>query len=278
MGQGAGSPEARARENIDSLLREAGWLIQDVQEANVRAGRGVAIREFPLKAGFGFADYLLYVDGAVAGVVEAKKAGTTLTGVEVQAAKYSEGLPDALPAHRRPLPFLYQSTGVETRFTNGMDPDPRSRQVFTFHRPETLAEWFTSAGYGRRAPSSDEPQIAALPRPVYEARATLRARLQHMPPLITEGLWPAQVKAITNLEDSLAEGRPRALIQMSGGSGKTFTACNFIYRLIKHAGARRVLFLVDRSNLGRQTLREFQQFMTPDDGRKFTEREVASHA
>ncbi len=92
-----------------------------------------------------------------------------------------------------------------------------------------------------------------------------------MPPLVTIGLWEAQIEAITNLERSLADNRPRTLIQMATGSGKTFTAVGFIYRLIKFGGARRVLFLVDRSNLGRQTLKEFQQYVTPDDGRKFTE-------
>jgi type I restriction enzyme, R subunit len=92
-----------------------------------------------------------------------------------------------------------------------------------------------------------------------------------MPPLITGHLWQAQIEAVQNLENSLAEHRPRALIQMATGSGKTFTAVNFVYRLIKHAGARRILFLVDRGNLGDQTLKEFQQFVTPDDGRKFTE-------
>ncbi len=92
-----------------------------------------------------------------------------------------------------------------------------------------------------------------------------------MPSLNASGLWPVQERAIRNLEESLAAGRPRALVQMATGSGKTFMACNQVYRLIKHAGARRVLFLVDRSNLGRQTLREFQGFTTPDEGRKFTE-------
>ncbi|MGA3164786.1 MAG: type I restriction-modification enzyme R subunit C-terminal domain-containing protein [Terriglobia bacterium] len=101
--------------------------------------------------------------------------------------------------------------------------------------------------------------------------ATLRARLKHLPPLTGEGLWPAQERAIRGLERSLADGRPRALIQMASGGGKTFTACNFTYRLIKHAKARRILFLVDRNNLGKQAYKEFQQFATPDDGRKFTE-------
>ncbi len=247
----AEEPEAKSRQEIDRLVRAAGWIVQDVQTANLAAGRGVAIREFPLKAGHGFADYLLYVDGAAAGVVEAKKEGETLTGYEVQTEKYSVGLPDSLKAYRRPLPFCYQSTGVETRFTNLLEPDARSRQVFAFHKPETLADWLTEES---RSPES-----------------TLRARLKHLSPLSPEGLWPAQGRAIRGLERSLAEGRPRALIQMASGGGKTFTACNFSYRLIKHAMARRVLFLVDRNTLGRQTYKEFQQFATPDDGRKFTE-------
>ena len=134
-------PEQHARRNIDSALAAAGWLVQDRKHVNITAGRGVAIREFPLKSGHGFADYLLYLDGAVAGVVEAKKEGVALTGVELQTSKYSDGLPDDLPAPRRPLPFCYQSTGTETRFTNLLEPDARSRAVFSFHRPETLADW-----------------------------------------------------------------------------------------------------------------------------------------
>jgi type I restriction enzyme R subunit len=244
-------PEEKARETIDGLLTAAGWVVQDVKEANVAAGRGVAMREFPLKAGYGFADYLLYVDGAAAGVVEAKKEGETLTGYEIQTEKYSVGLPDSLKAYRRPLPFCYQSTGVETRFTNLLEPDARSRPVFAFHKPETLADWLMEES---RSPGS-----------------MLRARLKRLQPLTGEGLWPAQERAIRGLESSLAEGRPRALIQMASGGGKTFTACNFSYRLIKHAKARRILFLVDRNNLGKQAYKEFQQFATADDGRKFTE-------
>ncbi len=237
-------PEARAREKIDRLLDDAGWQVQGRDEMNLGAGRGVAVREFPLKTGF--ADYLLFVDRRAIGAVEAKAEGTPLSGIEPQSEKYSVGLLAIPPAWHTPLPFLYESTGVETFFTNGLDPEPRSRRVFAFHRPETLAAWAS------------------------EAR-TLRVRLRHLPPLITAGLWSAQIEAIANLERSLAEDRPRALIQMATGSGKTFTAVSFIYRLIKFAGARRVLFLVDRSNLGRQTLREFQQYVTRDDGRKFTE-------
>ena len=245
------TPEQLARRTIDELLSAAGWQVQDRKQADIFASRGVAIREFPLKTGFGFADYMLYVDGAAAGVVEAKKEGTTLTGVELQTTKYSEGLPESLPAPRRPLPFLYQSTGKETRFTSLLEPEARSRRTFAFHRPETLGAWLM-----------EETQHPG---------STVRARLKHLPQLITDNLWPAQVRAICGLEKSLADARPRSLIQMATGSGKTFTACNFTYRLIKHANARRVLFLVDRRTLGRQTLKEFQQFVTPDDGRKFTE-------
>jgi len=138
------TPEAAAREKIDALLQAAGWCVQDEGDANLGAARGVALREFPLKKGHGFADYLLYVDRKAVGVIEAKKEGETLTGVKVQATRYSDGIPDFVPAWVRPLPFLYQSTGVETRFTSRLDPEPRSRRVFQFHRPETLVDWVPS--------------------------------------------------------------------------------------------------------------------------------------
>ena len=133
------TPEAKARQTIDALLVQAGWHVCDMADANIHAARGVALREFPLNPGFGCADYLLYIDGRAAGVIEAKKAGSTLTGVEVQSARYAKGLPEALPAWLRPLPFSYESTGIETHFTQGLDPQPRARSVFAFHRPETLA-------------------------------------------------------------------------------------------------------------------------------------------
>jgi type I restriction enzyme R subunit len=246
-----GRPEDRARINIDRLLTGAGWIIQNRDSINIEARRGIAIREFLLATGYGFADYLLYVDGYAVGVVEAKKAGEPLTEVEIQTDRYSEGLPSNLPAPRRPLPFCYQSTGIETRFTNLLEPDARSRPVFGFHRPETLAAW--------------------LEADLKNAGSGLRNRLRIMPPLAREGLWDHQHRVIVNLERSLAQNRPRALIHMTMGSGTTFTACNFIYRLISHAGARRVVFVVDRRTLGRQALNEFQQFTIPGDGRKFTE-------
>lgn len=265
------TPEDQAREHIDQTLEQAGWKVQDYKNANLGAGRGVVLRNFPLQSGHGFADYLLYLDGKAAGVVEAKKEGFPLIGVEIQSVKYSEGLSPHLPAHVRPLPFLYQSTGIETRFTNGLDPEPRSRQTFAFHKPDMLAEWLDNAGVKSQA--SIRNDLAALKGEPYRI-STLRERFKQLSdahPLVTTGLWPAQVTAINNLEKSLAQDRPRALIQMATGSGKTFTAINFIYRLIKFAGVRRVLFLVDRGNLGDQTLKEFQQYVSPYNNFKFTE-------
>ena len=264
------TPEEQARVNIDRSLEQAGWVVQDADSVNLYASAGVAVREFSLKPGHGRADYLLYVNKRAAGVIEAKPEGSTLSGVEVQSGKYSTGLPDNLPAHRRPLPFLYESTGAETQFTNGMDPEPRSRPVFSFHTPATLSEWIGSTHPGPGT-SGKGPTLVSAPPADFLLSHNLRQRLKIMPPLNTAGLWPVQETAIRNLEESLAAGRPRSLVQMATGSGKTFMACNQVYRLVKHAGARRVLFLVDRSNLGRQTLREFQGFTTPDEGRKFTE-------
>jgi type I restriction enzyme R subunit len=257
-------PEALARKEIDAALAAAGWIVQDFAGMNLHAGKGIAVREFPLAPGYGFADYLLYVDGKAVGVIEAKKPGTTLSGVEPQSKQYSEGLPEGLPAPIRPLPFLYQSTGDETQFTNGLDPEPCSRPVFWFHRPEALAEWLA-------AEPVFLPEIGGKPDPLSLRPASLRLRLQTLPTLEPTGLRAAQALAIQNLERSLRENRPRALIQMATGSGKTIAAISEFYRLIKYGDAKRILFLVDRDNLGKQAYRELQAWVTPDDGRKFSE-------
>jgi len=238
------TPEEQAREHINTLLKAAGWKVQDKASVNLAAARGVAVCELSFKTGE--PDYTLFVDHMAIGTVEAKPEGHSLIGVEEQSSKYVKGVPAGIPAWKNPLPFCYESTGTETRFTNLLDPEPRSRDVFSFHQPGTLLEWV-------------------------QQDKQLNGRLRELPPLVTDHLWPAQTMAITKLEESFAQNRPRALIQMATGSGKTFTAVNFTYRLVKHAHARRVLFLVDRGNLGDQTLKEFQQFITPDDGRKFTE-------
>jgi type I restriction enzyme R subunit len=237
------TPEQLARLKIDGLLKAAGWVVQDMADFNKSAAMGVAVREFQLPAGP--CDYLLFIDGKAAGVIEAKKMGVTLTGVSDQSEKYMNKLPD-IARWSDNLLFDYESTGVETLFRDMRDPEPRSRHVFAFHKPETLHAWL-------------------------QEDTTLRGRLAHMPELDKTGLRDCQIDAITGLEASLAKDKPRSLIQMATGAGKTFTACSFSYRLLKYAKAKRILFLVDRKNLGNQTLREFQNFTPPGTAHKFNE-------
>lgn len=238
------TPEQRARVTIDALLVAAGWKVQDRDDLDLGAGVGVAVREYPLPAGP--CDYLLFIDRKAAGVIEAKPEGVTLTGVAEQAETYMAALPAGLASWAPELILDYESTGTETLFRDLRDPDARSRHVFAFHRPETLK--------------------ASL-----ESDTTLRARLRTLPPLETVGLRACQIEAIAGLETSLARNDPRALIQMATGAGKTFTAASAVYRLLEHGKAKRVLFLVDRNNLGRQTLKEFQGYRPPGTGRLFPE-------
>ncbi|MGA8351205.1 MAG: DEAD/DEAH box helicase family protein [Isosphaeraceae bacterium] len=200
------NPEDRARQDFDRQLGQCGWVVQDKGQMNISAALGVAVREFPMLTGE--VDYLLYVSGKAIGVLEAKPKGHPLIGVETQASKYSGALPPAVPAYKSPLPFAYESTGTVTQFTNLLEPDARSREVFTFHRPEELL----------RLVSLD---------------AQVRGKLKALPALDSSKLWSVQKRAIENLERSLAKNNPRSLIQMATGSGKTFTAVNACYRLIK---------------------------------------------
>jgi type I restriction enzyme, R subunit len=245
------TPEQKARENIDRQLTATGWLVQDHKAMNLAAGSAIAVREFPLDTGP--VDYLLYAGGKVIGVIEAKPEGHTLKGVEIQNRKYVLGVPSTLPAWRRPPPFAYESTGTVTQFTNGLEPYARSREVFTFHRPDELV------------------RMAGLEEQV-------RGRLRELPALASERLWPVQRQTIENLETSLAKGHPRALIQMATGSGKTFTAAAFCERLIRFAGAKRILFLVDRNTLGDQAFDEFQRYTSPYNGYRFTDEYPVQHA
>lgn len=244
------TPEQLSRRKIDELLRAAGWVIQDVADFNRKAAVGVAVREFPLPAGP--CDYLLFVAGKAAGVIEAKRTGATLSGVADQSDKYMAKLPSHLATWDSRLIFDYESTGDETFFRNTRDPRPRSRRVFAFHKPETIHEWL-------------------------KASQTLRSGLREMPVLDERGLRDCQIDAIKGLEQSLAQDRPRSLIQMATGAGKTFTACTFSHRLITYAGAKRILFLVDRNNLGDQTLKEFQNFTPPGSAHRFTDTYIVQH-
>lgn len=248
--------EQRARALIDRQLTAAGWVVQDRRDLNLFAGQGIAVREVVMKPGHGRVDYLLYVDKAVVGVIEAKPQGTPLSGVEWQSAMYAQGLPPevrlkALTKDGR-LPFVFEASGNETHFTNGFDPEPRARAIFNLPKPGTLARTIRAA---------DENDAA-----------TWRGKVLDLPDLDTAPLRPAQITAINGIEQSLAEQRfDRSLVQMATGAGKTYTAVTESYRLLKWGGFNRILFLVDRNNLADQTLAEFQNYRTPDDGRRFTE-------
>lgn len=245
------TPEQFAREKIDAVLEAAGWVLQDMKDFNRNASLGVAVREFPLNDKKE-CDYLLFIEGKAAGVIEAKKSGVTLSGVAEQSEGYMMALPEHVAQWDTILRFDYESTSDETFFRDMRDPRPRSRRVFAFHRPKTLHEWLKTPN-------------------------TLRARLQGLPELNETGLRDCQIEAIKGLEKSLSDDKPRSLIQMATGAGKTFTACTFSHRLIKHGGAKRILFLVDRNNLGDQTLKEFQNFQPPNSANRFTDTYITQH-
>ena len=238
------NPEQIARDTIDKQLVACGWIIQDKNKFNLAAGLGIAIKEY--QTDIGPADYVLFVDKKPVGIIEAKRAelGGILTAAEDQAEGYAKAKLRLLD--NKPLPFVYLSNGEIVKFTDYRDPKPRARNLFTFHRPETLVQWIGQ-------------------------EKSLRARLQDLPALPVEGLRDCQVTAITNLDISFKDQRPKALIQMATGSGKTFTAITFIYRLLKYAKAKRILFLVDTKNLGEQAESEFRAFTANEDNRLFTE-------
>ena len=250
-------PEERARVLIDQQLSQAGWHVCDRKDIDLVNHTANAVREVIMDKGHGRADYLLYLNGEIVGVIEAKPVGTSLAGVEWQSAMYAVGLPEAYRAMAvlkdERLPFVYEASGSETRFTNGFDPSPKARKIFNFQTPETLAR---------------------LIRDYYAnpAASTWRAKVLSMPSYDDYSLRPAQRDAIKGVEYSLGAGtHTRSLVQMATGAGKTRFAVTEAYRLLKYGGFNRILFLVDRNNLGDQTLREFADFSTPDDGRKFTE-------
>ncbi len=238
------NPEQIARDRIDQKLRLSGWVIQDKSKIDFSASLGIAVKEYLTEVGP--ADYVLFVDRKPVGIIEAKKEeeGQNLTVVEDQSGAYASSKLKYF--HNEPLPFIYESTGVITRFTNTRDPKPRAKNIFSFHKPETIKQQL-----------KDEQ--------------TLRGRLFNFPTLDKGNLRDCQYSAIKNLELSFEENRPRALIQMATGAGKTFTAISSIYRLLEHGDAQRILFLVDTKNLGEQAEQEFMAFIPPNEHRTFTE-------
>lgn len=245
-------PEQKAREEIDKLLSLAGFELRDFKDyalgdSTPNAARNLAIKEFILKNGTR-ADYILFVAGKACGVIEAKKISLSLSGAENQAKNYAYTLPAHIPSFQGMLPFVYVSNASEIYFTDLREPNPRARRIFAFHTPKELLEKLNSD--------------------------SLRERIRHIPPLSSQDskkLRDCQKEAIEGLEKSLKQNKQRALIQMATGAGKTFTACNFAYRLLSIAKAKRILFLVDRNNLGKQAKKEFDNFSPSADKRHFSE-------
>ena len=239
------TPEQKARKVIDEKLIASGWIVQDVKKLNPNAAVGVAVREFPTDTGP--VDYALFVNGTPVGVVEAKKSeeGENITTVEGQSSRYANSTFKWIKCEYK-IRFAYEATDKLTRFTDYNDVKYRSRTVFSFHKPETLA---------------------ALIR----QKDTIRNNMKHFPEFDGTGFRDCQITAINNLDKSLSENKPRALVQMATGAGKTFTAITAAYRMLKYGKMNRILFLVDTKSLGEQAEREFLAYRPNDDNRSFSE-------
>ena len=238
-------PEEKARLTIDKKLIEAGWIIQDVKSLNLSASLGVAVREFPTSTGP--VDYALFIEGMPVGVIEAKKTdeGENITAVEGQSSRYANSTFKWIKSIYR-IRFAYEATDKLTRFTDYNDVKYRSRTVFSFHRPETLAALLKQSD-------------------------TVRNNMKHFPEFDPTGFRKCQITAIENLDKSFADNRPKALVQMATGAGKTFTAITAAYRLLKYGKMNRILFLVDTKGLGEQAEREFLAYRPTDDNRSFSQ-------
>lgn len=239
------TPEQKARKVIDEKLIASGWIIQDVKKLNPNAAVGVAVREFPTDTGP--VDYALFVNGTPIGVVEAKKSeeGENITTVEGQSSRYANSTFKWIKCEYK-IRFAYEATDKLTRFTDYKDVKYRSRSVFSFHKPDTLA---------------------ALIR----QKDTIRNNMKHFPEFDGTGFRDCQITAINNLDKSLSENKPRALVQMATGAGKTFTAITAAYRMLKYGKMNRILFLVDTKSLGEQAEREFLAYRPNDENRSFSE-------
>lgn len=237
------TPEQKARISIDKKLEQSGWMVQDVKRLNPMASLGVAVREFPTDTGP--VDYALFVNGIPVGIIEAKKsdAGENITAVEEQSARYANSTFKWVKAEYS-IRFAYEATDKLIRFTDYKDIKFRSRTVFSFHRPETLEALLASPD-------------------------TIRNNMKHFPSLDETGFRRCQINAIRNLDNSFANNRPKALVQMATGAGKTFTAITAAYRLLKYGKMNRILFLVDTKSLGEQAEREFLAYTPNDDPRPF---------
>lgn len=239
------TPEQKARVVIDKKLEQSGWTIQNVAQLNLGAALGVAVREFPTSTGA--VDYALFIDGEPVGVIEAKKSsvGENITVVEEQSSRYANSSFKWINREYN-IRFAYEATDKLIKFTDYKDIKYRSRKIFSFHRPEYLES-------------------------LLQANDTIRNNMKHFPALDTTGFRDCQINAINNMDISFADNRPRALVQMATGAGKTFTAITEAYRLLKYGKMNRILFLVDTKSLGEQAEREFLAYTPNDDTRSFSQ-------
>jgi type I restriction enzyme R subunit len=235
------TPEEKARQKIDQWFTDAGWEVinRDDYEPTCTA---VAIREGLLKGNLE-ADYFLFINGKAVGVLEAKREETDAFSSIVceQAALYARSVPNIYQTYQKPLPFIFTSNGKELYFCDFREQDHYFKQIMTIPTPHELVKKLGINDY-----------FAGLP--------TLRKK----------GLRDCQYEAITELEKSFRAGQNRALMVLATGAGKTYTACLATYRMLSYTPMRRVLFLVDRNNLGKQAEGEFGTFRLTENGEVFS--------
>ena len=235
------TPEEKARIKIDQWFADAGWEVinRDDYEPTCTA---VAIREGLLKDNLE-ADYFLFINGKAVGVLEAKREETDAFSSIVceQAALYARSVPNIYQTYQKPLPFIFTSNGKELYFCDFREQDHYFKQIMTIPTPHELVKKLGINDY-----------FAGLP--------TLRKK----------GLRDCQYEAITELEKSFRSGQKRALMVLATGAGKTYTACLAAYRMLSYTPMRRVLFLVDRNNLGKQAEGEFGTFRLTENGEAFS--------
>lgn len=233
-------PEEIARQKIDLILQDAGWYVCDRKDFSTEHN-AIALREALMKGGKE-ADYLLFIDGKAVGVLEAKREEDKLgANVSLQAESYCRKPMGWYSVYEKPLPLVYISNGYKILFKNLRNKDEDYTEIKTFHSPKKIVD------------------ILGITSE-YAGLATLNK----------SNLRDCQYEAISNLEKSFINGSRKALIVLATGAGKTYTACMFSYRFLAYTKAKRILFLVDRRNLGIQAKSEYTSFITPD-GAKFSD-------
>ena len=233
-------PEEKARIKIDQGFYDAGWEVVN-RDQYTPTSTAVAIREGLLKGNLE-ADYFLFINGKAVGVLEAKREEVDVSSgiVSDQVVTYAKNIPQYYQAYQRPLPLLYKSNGKIVLFKDYRDNDSDFEEINRIHTPWEIVKVL----------GIDDP-FAGLP--------TLRSKR----------LRDCQYEAVTELEKSFRIGQNRALMVLATGAGKTYTACLTAYRMLAYTPMRRVLFLVDRNNLGKQAETEFGTFRLTDNGEAF---------